>query len=332
MPGLPMKFHVLASFAIAAVLATQVSVAGPLRDRLAERRAQHEQHGQQDVRQDGELDDGHGGGPARVPDGVRVLRNEAYGADPLQRFDVYLPQARLQQPAPVLFLVHGGGWRRGDKAMSNVVENKVAHWVPRGFIVISTNYRMLPDTRPVDQARDVAAALAAAQQRAANWGADPGKFVLIGHSAGAHLVAYLAASPATASAAGARPWLGTVALDSAGYDIPKVMQERHFRLYDEAFGNDPQYWQLASPYHQLAQASAPLLAVCSSRRVTSCQQAHAFVARDASLGARAGTLEKDMSHAQINERLGADPVYTAEVERFLQQLDPAIDTLLRRNP
>jgi arylformamidase len=254
------------------------------------------------------------------------MRDIAYGQHPRQRFDVYLP--RQAHGAPVIFMVHGGGWKRGDKAMASVVENKVARWAPCGFIVISTNYRMLPDTGPIEQAGDVALALAAAQQKVAGWGGNPDKFIVMGHSAGAHLVALLAASPAMAGNAGTRPWLGTIALDSAGYDVVKVMEGRHFSLYDEAFGSQPDYWRRASPYHQIQQAAQPVLAVCSSRRRAPCPQAQAFVDRAASFGTQASVLEKQLSHREINERLGADPAYTAEVENFMRRLDPIVAAAL----
>ena len=222
--------HGLLAFMLLAALHS--ASAGLLRDRIMERRAQHEQQQEAD-----EMDDGSTGAAASMPAGVRVLRDISYGSAPLQRFDVWLP-AQVKPGAPVIFMVHGGGWRRGDKHMATVVDNKVARWVPRGFIFISTNYRMLPGTGPIDQARDVALALATAQQKAASWSGDASKFIVMGHSAGAHLVALLGVSPDMVVAAGARPWLATIPLDSAALDVPQIMEKRHMRLYDPAFGKD----------------------------------------------------------------------------------------------
>ena len=101
-------------------------------------------------------------------------------------------------------------------------------------MLISVSYRMLP-TDPVEQARDVARALAAAQSRASEWGADREKFILMGHSAGAHLAMLVATARAIAGAAG--PWLGTVSLDSGALDVVSIMERRHLRLYDNAFGS-----------------------------------------------------------------------------------------------
>lgn len=302
------------------LLAWQGAVAGPLRERIQERRAAKAEQGVADKEEAST-------GARALPASVTVRPNIVYGSDPQQRFDLYLPSRA--QDAPVLFMVHGGGWRRGDKVMAAAaVDNKVAHWVPRGVILISANYRMLPETPPLEQARDVARALATAQAQAASWGGARGKFVLMGHSAGAHLVALLAATPSLLRNAGAAPVLGTIALDSAAFDIEKIMRARHLRLYDQVFGADPQEWAAASPYRQLDGAIQPMLAVCSARRKDACPQARHFAAKAESLGGRAQVLALDMSHRDINLLLGRKTDYTRQVDDFLRTLDPQLATLL----
>ena len=104
---------------------------------------------------------------AALPAGVQRLADVPYGADPLQRMDVYLPAAGSAASsaavasgmrAPVIFMVHGGAWRTGDKAMSRVVQEKVARWVPKGFVFISVNYRLYPAVNVLQEAQDVAMA------------------------------------------------------------------------------------------------------------------------------------------------------------------------------
>lgn len=274
------------------------------------------------------LDDSGSSGRMTPPTGARVIRDVPYGADSLQRMDLYLPQQTTR--APVILMVHGGAWRLGDKGASAVVENKAARWVPKGFIFISTNYRMLPKTAPLEQAQDIASAVAMAQARATSWGGDPAKFILMGHSAGAHLVALLSANPDMAFKQGAKPWLGTVALDSAAYDVVKIMEAWHARLYDRAFKSDSSYWKATSPFHVLAPSAVPLLAVCSTRRNESCPQANRYVAKALALKIRASLLEQDLTHAEINLRLGASGSYTEAVESFMGSLDPAVMRALKK--
>jgi len=242
----------------------------------------------------------------------------AYGPHKDQKIDVYLPAD--PDNAPVIFMVHGGGWMRGDKTNSRVIDNKVARWVPQGYIFISVNNRLLPDADPLEQAADVGLALAFAQQEAAGWGGDPERFILMGHSAGAHLVSLLAADPAIATVQGAGAWLGTVALDSAAFDVTRIMAARHFRLYDRAFGDDPAFWRQASPLYRLTKAPAPMLLVCSTRRVLPCDQAHAFAEKAKGLGGDVEVLAVDMSHGEINKELGVPGAYTEKVEAFLSRL------------
>lgn len=258
---------------------------------------------------------------------VTILRNVRYGDDDRQTMDIYLPRT-ARTDMPVIFMVHGGAWRFGDKSARSVVLNKAMRWVPRGFIFISVNYRMLPEADPLRQAEDIAQALAAAQAKAAALGGDPGKVILMGHSAGAHLVDLLDANPDLALKAGARPWLGTVSLDSGALDVARIMNARHLRLYDRAFGSDPAFWHTVSPTQALTASARPILLVCSTRRADSCPQAHAFSARASKLGVRAEVLGEDLSHMEINATLGEPGAYTEAVERFMSGLDPAVKRAL----
>ncbi|MBH2043317.1 MAG: alpha/beta hydrolase [Comamonadaceae bacterium] len=271
---------------------------------------------------------------AALPGGVQRIADVPYGVDPAQRMDVYVPTSpatgtnRLVASAvraPVIFMVHGGGWRHGDKAMGRVVQEKVARWVPRGFVLISVNYRLLPET-PVDQQeRDVQAALMAAQQRATTWGADPSRFILMGHSAGAHLAALLNARAPQALREGAWPWLGTVVLDSAVMNVPAYMRAPHMPLYDDAFGADPAYWRALSPLHQWTAGAPAVQMVCSTERADQpCHQAEALARHVHSLGGRAEVLPQDLGHGEINAQLGLESGYTRAVEAFMGSLDAEV--------
>ncbi|BCM24750.1 carboxylesterase family protein [Methyloradius palustris] len=292
----------------------QTANAGPFLDKLKARMAERQQGT--------EADDGGMGSSQSftLPAGATLKSDIPYGSDKAQRMDVYIPQNA--QNAPVIFMVHGGGWKRGDKAMNRVVENKVNRWLPKGIIFVSTNYRMLPDADPLVQANDVALALAKAQSLAASWGGDSKRFVIMGHSAGAHLVALITASPSIAKQQGAQPWLGTVMLDSAGYDIEKVMTSKHMGLYDNAFGTDTSFWHKASPSDQMTQKTVPMLAVCSTQRKDQpCpKQAQPFVDKAVALGTKASTLPEALSHGEINENLGLPSDYTDQVEKFMRYL------------
>jgi len=297
---------------IALFLPPQQGQGGPLRQAIARRRAERQELGT--------LDDGSNErGRFTPPANVRVVRDVAYGVDHAQRFDVYAPKSASH--APVILMVHGGGWRTGDKALPSVVENKVKRWVASGIVVISVNYRLLPGADPLTQAQDVGRALSLAQLHLADWGGDPAKVVLMGHSAGAHLVSLIAADPGVAATQGTTSWIGVVILDSAALDVIDVMEHPHLPLYTAAFGADKKFWRDASPYQRLSGVASPMLVVCSSRRNDSCPAARKFVKKANSLGARASVLEENLSHREINVQLGTPGEYTDKVEQFLRSVD-----------
>lgn len=238
-----------------------------------------------------------------------------YGPESEQLLDIYLPENPIK--APILVLVHGGGWKDSDKSVRTVIRNKVAHWQPKGFIVVSINYRLLPDATPLVQAQDIALALAYLQGKIMNWGGDPEKIILIGHSAGGHLAALVSANPMRYPQV--KPWRASVILDSAAMDVPTIMINEHPRLYDQAFGTDRQVWVSASPLHQLNRQAVPMLLVCSMERDDACSQADAFADAAKNVGLNTAVTHEDLSHKQINTRLGIDVDYTQRIDTFIQQ-------------
>lgn len=298
---LHVPFRALSLAALALLLAISAAHGQGLRERLRERMTQQRSQGT----------------TLPPPSGMQVQRDVAYGSHPRQRFDVYLPA----QPhgAPIIVMVHGGAWRMGDKANPGVADNKSAFWVPKGFILVSVNNRLLPDAKPLEQARDVAAAVARVEALAPSWGGDPRALVLMGHSAGAHLAALLEADPALLKAAGATPPRAVVSLDSAAMDVPALMRGGAPlpRLYEQAFGSDQAYWIATSPYHQLQAGAPPMLIVCSSRRADSCPQGRALAAKAQGLGVRMEVLPVDLVHGEINQQLGLPSAYTTAVARFI---------------
>lgn len=157
----------------------------------------------------------------------------AYGADPLQAIDVYDSPGAT---GPVLAFVHGGGWRRGDKA---IVHSLPDYAQRHGFTLASIGYRLVPQVSAREQAEDVAAAVAMIRRTL------PGRpVVLVGHSAGAHLVALVGVDPIYLAAHGLAPadLAAVIPLDGAGYDATEPRMDGPIgrqleQMYDAAFGD-----------------------------------------------------------------------------------------------
>lgn len=242
-----------------------------------------------------------------------------YGEDKKERLDLYLPSH--PHHAPIIVMVHGGAWKTGDKKSQNVVYNKMNRWVSHGAIFVSLNYRLVPKVNVSQQVEDIARALGYVESHALAWGGDPDKIVLMGHSSGGHLVSLLSANPQAYVSVGLKPWLGSVSLDAATVDVVKTMEGEHYRFYDEVFGNDPEFWEENSPYHRMERSALPILLVCSSLREDgACEKAAAFKEKGVRMGLRIEVSEQPLTHAQINDELGLESRYTAEVEAFLRSL------------
>lgn len=242
-----------------------------------------------------------------------------YGKDAEQTFDVY----RAQKPnGKVIFMVHGGGWRRGDKAADGVITNKLACWGGQGYTIVSTDYRVLPSAKPDVQVADVATSLAYAQKHARDWGCDPDKFIIMGHSAGAHLTALLNADPSIARKAGCRDWLCSVELDSAAYDVENIMNGPfgNQALYHDAFGDDPAYWAKMSPVAQAKTAMKPMMLVYSLQRGPMDENGVlAFEAAAEKVETKIVVYPVDLSHGEIDSQLGLPSDYTTAVNNFIRK-------------
>lgn len=126
--------------------------------------------------------------------GVAITRDVAYGADPRQALDVYVPEGGADG-LPVLLFVHGGAFTGGDKHGAFYPDN-ITLWAAReGMIGVNVNYRLAPGAPFPEAARDLAAAIAWVRAEIARFGGDPDRIVLFGHSAGGNHVADYLGNP-----------------------------------------------------------------------------------------------------------------------------------------
>jgi arylformamidase len=252
----------------------------------------------------------------------------AYGTDAKQRLDLMAPPAAGigKAGAPVLFFVHGGGWSIGDKAMGASTKGPWATGL--GWAYVSANYRLVPQATVEQQAADLANALAWLRANATARGLDPDRIVLMGHSAGAHLVALLGTDSRYLKAAGVplSAIRGVVLLDGAGYDVPaQASAERNIvkPMYEAAFSSDPKRQAALSPmtYAAAPNASAWLI-LPVARRADSRAQSQKLADALMKAGASANvTPIEGESHATLNRGLGeAGDTATRYVEDFLKGL------------
>ncbi len=185
---------------------------------------------------------------AAQPAGL-VKRNIPY-ADPAherQVLDVYAPPGAKN--LPVVFWIHGGGWQGGDKSD---VHGKPQAFMDRGFVFVSTNYRLLPSVDMATIVRDIAKSIRWTHDHIAEYGGDPKRLFIMGHSAGAQLAALICTDDRYLQAEGLSLAItkGCVPVDGDTFDVPAIIEtaETRWRVHGlpkakvghrEKFGNDP---------------------------------------------------------------------------------------------
>lgn len=189
--------------------------------------------------------------PCLITNAQEVTRDVPYMQNGHERhvLDIYTPEAEHDSALPVIVWVHGGGWQVGDKS-DVALKPKVL--TERGFLFVSTNYRLLPDVDMETLMSDVAKAIGWVHRNIAEHGGDPDRIVVGGHSAGAQVAALLCTDERYLEAEDV-PFdvlEGCIPVDGDTYDIPKIIMTAELRqaLYGgemftfghrQKFGNDP---------------------------------------------------------------------------------------------
>ncbi len=133
--------------------------------------------------------------------------NASFGPESRHGIDIYPATARPRGglaagPAPVLVFVYGGGWTEGRRSLYGFLGRAFA---ARGFCVAIPDYRLYPETRYPSFVEDAALALRWVTDHIAEFGGDPARLHLMGHSAGAHTGALLCLDDQHLAAVGLSP-------------------------------------------------------------------------------------------------------------------------------
>jgi acetyl esterase/lipase len=125
-------------------------------------------------------------------DSRKVASGIAYGEGPRRKLDVYAPVAAGKRPLPVIMFIYGGSWANGTREGYHFAARALA---AAGFVTVVPDYRLVPEVHFPGFVEDCAAALKWTRRHARDYGGDPDRIVLVGHSAGAYNAAMLALDP-----------------------------------------------------------------------------------------------------------------------------------------
>src|SRR5437762_2655167 len=162
--------------------------------------------------------------PVALPE-RQVLRDISYhteSQDKKHRLDLFIPDGT---DWPIMIFVHGGGLASGDKSLrvggDDVYGNIGRFYASEGIGVAVINYRLQPRVTWREQIEDVARATAWVFANAEEYGGDPNRLFIAGHSAGAHLAARTALDSKALGQFGFSPCIinGAIAVSGAGFDL-----------------------------------------------------------------------------------------------------------------
>lgn len=245
----------------------------------------------------------------------RGLKLDIHAPDKAGKRFLFVRTGKL---VPVVLYVHGGGWVKGSrKKVYGLPE-----WLTsRGYMLVAIDYRKVPRTTIDGQVSDVARAIAWTARNIKRYGGDPDRIVIMGHSAGAHLVAMAAAQGKAGNIRGVIP------NDVQAYDIVAYVTKRGTigPMFGRAFSDNPNNWVRWSPitYARRASGLPPHLVMYSRsqgerRRSISIGYANVLKSRGVRVSVFHGT---KYSHGAIASRLGRPgDSATAAVEKFLRRV------------
>ena len=255
---------------------------------------------------------------AGVEDGKRTL-------------DVYAPADAKN--LPVVFWIHGGGWQTGDKSD---VKSKPQAFMDKGFVFVSTNYRLLPSVDMGTLIRDVAQSFRWVEDHIAEYGGDPKRVLVGGHSAGAQLAAIICTDERYLKEQGVSfdVLKGCVPVDGDTYDVPAIIEvaETRWRVHGmppqkfghrEKFGNDPaKHRDFSAVYHVAKDKGIPpfLILYVAGHPDTSAQAFRLGAAlKEAGVPVRLFGA-KNTYHEKLNDDLGLpDDPATKALYEFVAQ-------------
>jgi arylformamidase len=253
-------------------------------------------------------------------------------ADERQVLDVYAPANARN--LPVVFWIHGGGWEAGDKGD---VKLKPQAFMDKGFVFVSTNYRLLPSVDMETLTRDVAKAFRWVHDHVAEYGGDPNRALVGGHSAGAQLAALICTDDKYLKAEGISfdTLIGCVPVDGDTYDIPAIIEtaETRWRVHHlppakfghrQKFGNDPEkHRDFSAVYHVAPGKGIPpflILYVAAHPDTTAQALRLGAVLKEAGIATTVFGA-KDTNHNKLNDSLGLpDDPATKALYEFLAEV------------
>ena len=214
-----------------------------------------------------------------LPANVRVARNIPYSAPAPARnllLDVYSPANASGKLSPGILMIHGGGWRSGDRSHNNTLAGQLA---AKGFVAVPVEYRLSTEALYPAAVHDLKAAIRWMRANASTYGIDTNRIAVLGFSAGGQLAALIGTTNENTAFERKESNVTYSSAVQAIVDIDGVLAFIH---PESAEGNDsksisagtywfgytkaekPEVWQEASALNHIDKHTPPILFINSS--------------------------------------------------------------------
>jgi acetyl esterase len=192
---------------------------------------------------------------------VTELRDFAYGPHERQKLDLYLPANGASKRAAVVF-VHGGAFTEGDRNRSpEIYANVSRYFAKAGIVGVNSGYRLAPEIHYPDGSRDIGAAIQWTRRHAGEFGIDPARIFVMGHSAGAAHAAGYAYERRLHPVAG--PGIAGLIVVSGRVRADNLPENPNARRVEAYYGTDASAFDHCSPVSHADSASVPTLVAWS---------------------------------------------------------------------
>lgn len=217
---------------------------------------------------------------AKLPDSVFMEKNivyAAYGKRELH-LDLFSLREKGKTPRPGVLLIHGGGWRSGNRQMEWPMAQYLA---ARGYVTVTAEYRLSPEAQYPAGLYDLKGAVRWMRANARKYNLDPDKIAVYGCSAGGTLAAFLGTTGDEERFEGTAGYTGTSSRIQAVVDVDGVMDftdpaesakdddpakpSAGRSWFGASYREKPDLWREASPINYVSKKTPPVLFVNSAQ-------------------------------------------------------------------
>ena len=201
-----------------------------------------------------------------------------------EKLDLYLPKHRnAREKSPAVLLIHGGGWKEGDKRQAREIEFGMT-LAKNGFVAASINYALRSDGKFPLNLQDCKNGVRYLRAHADELGIDPDRISVMGSSAGGHLALLVAYTADQSNLAPSQPYPGVSDKVSSVVDFYGISNLATRKETDPSgkplkiepldsttqsiFGSTPKDWKKASPITYVKRDVPPTLILHGEKDTT----------------------------------------------------------------